>query len=724
MSVAPQLQRFVDDELARAPLMIEQVRVAAIEKLRSASTSDGLRPYEVHQRHDAALALQQQGGRFGALYVEALRSQVQSDLAGHGRSLPHPHDAGPGTQAAVDSLALMDEALIESDIEISRATMLIDGAVEWEQRELQTFTSALRGEAHVGSDSNPIRPSLVARALWDASGALALPPEQRMHVLRATASAIAGLLKHAYAAACSRLEAQGIEPSAYRTVLLAPGSVADTAAASTHQTSVDVTQPGALRRLLARLNTPSAGEAGAQPAPPAGAVEIEQALSRLDALMRHGAAARAAGTLFTGAPGGERTVLASLVPQGIDPGLIELLSSLFDAILADPAIPAPAKAAISRLQVSALRLALSDPALLDRHDHPTWRLMDRIATACKESAAAGPSRLAAMSAACSDLADDIARHATPDAAIYRQGLTRLEALVSDQLRQAQQAAHGAIAALQHTDRRMRIQAQVQTRMEEQFVRSPVGAALRHLLLGRWAQLLAEAILQTGPDGEATAGLTRTVDDLLWSLHPPAHPASRQRLVKLLPGLLARLRAGMAQCGLTAGEQEAVIAELEAAHTATLWPGPGAAAHESPETPEEIVRRLREEVVDDAPARRDFGDSVLDLSTLETVPAELLPEDGSMSPADERARSASAAVAAMALGGSVRLLLHGHWIDAQLLWRSEGGELVLFADTAGLTHALTRRALERLQAEGLAHLEPPGSLIQRAVDGLLARLAAN
>ena len=164
----------------------------------------------------------------------------------------------------------------------------------------------------------------------------------------------------------------------------------------------------------------------------------------------------------------------------------------------------------------------------------------------------------------------------------------------------------------------------------------------------------------------------------------------------------------------------MLAELEASHSAVLWPKTGP----SEETPEEIVRRLREEVVeaDDIGPRRDFGNSVLDLSTLDTVPASLMPaasgaaEDGDLA---ERGRRAEAAVAALTPGRAARLLLQGHWHDAQLLWRSADAELLLFADAAGLTHALTRCALERLHVEGLARLDAPPSYVQRAIDALLA-----
>jgi len=707
MHVAPLLQRFVDDELARAPMLIEQARVAAAAQLNRAGAADGLGPNEVQTRRAAAQALQQRGSALDTQYVQALRRLVAADLATDSRT----GNASHGSIGGIDQLALMDESQVESDIEISRATMLIESVVEWEQRELQTFTSALRGETHVGADSNPIRPALVARALWQATDALATPPAQRVQAFRAAAEAIASPLKQAFAAACSRIEAQGVEPSQYRTVMLAPGSVADTGSAA-RQARADTVRPGALHALLAAL---SGNASTARDAAASAPIDLEHALSRLDALMQRG---------DEGGASHHRPAGPAYAPRAADRHLIELMSRLFDAVLADPALPAPAKAAIARLQLSALRIAVRDPTLLDTYSHPTWRLVDRIASACRHAAVVGSARVAALAKDCEDLADELAASPAPDAALYRQALARLDALVAEDLRQAQLAAHGAIAALQRTERRMRIQGQVQARLEEQLVRCPVGPATRRFLLREWAHLVAEAILHSGPDSESTAALTRTVDDLLWSLHPPAHSASRQRLVKMLPGLLARLRAGMAQRGVAAGEQQAMLAELEASHSETLWPGSTATAtlaDEAAETPEEIVRRLREEVIEELPARHDFGNSVLDVTTLDTAPAELMPDDFEVNQAAERARRSPAAVAALQAGGAARLLLQGRWNSAQLLWRSEGGELLLFADSAGLTHALTRRALERLHAEGLASFDEPESLTQRAVASLLASL---
>src|SRR3954454_7627570 len=105
------------------------------------------------------------------------------------------------------------------------------------------------------------------------------------------------------------------------------------------------------------------------------------------------------------------------------------------------------------------------------------------------------------------------------------------------------------------------------------------------------------MLRHGEQSEATISALKTVDDLLWSLKIPDHPQSRQRLITLLPGLLQRVRVGMEAIALPAVERQAVLNDLMTIHTEALRPGTGARASGAGAlTPEEIVQRMRDEVV--------------------------------------------------------------------------------------------------------------------------------
>jgi len=139
------------------------------------------------------------------------------------------------------------------------------------------------------------------------------------------------------------------------------------------------------------------------------------------------------------------------------------------------------------------------------------------------------------------------------------------------------------------------------------------------------------------------------------------------------------------------------------------------------TPEQIVQRLRDEVVPEAaPMPRSFGDSVIDLSSMETVPADLLGA-GDARPSDEPA----ARVDGLRIGDRLRLFVQGRWSCVQLLWRSERGLFFLFAgESATRTHSITRRALERLAGEGLIQPIDTKPLLQRAVDHLMSELAVS
>ena len=67
-------------------------------------------------------------------------------------------------------------------------------------------------------------------------------------------------------------------------------------------------------------------------------------------------------------------------------------------------------------------------------------------------------------------------------------------------------------------------------------------------------------------------------------------------------------------------------------------------------------------------------------------------------------------------------MQGKWTSAHLLWFSGNRQFFIFSsDHAGRMHSLTRRALERLRAEGLATSLEDRNLMQRAVDSLLQDL---
>ena len=723
MLIAPVLQRFVDDELARAPALVERTLAGALQLLRDA-TDTALSPNERSHHFELVEALQRHAAAFQRAFIDALNGQVAQAL------LEQQGNPAAEIAAAAGGLELMDESRVEVDIEISRAMQLIDTTAEWELRELQTFTSTLVGQQHVSAESNPFRPLVYATALWEAACVITAVPVQRATLLRVCAGVTAGLLKNAWAAACTRLESQGVEPGIYRTVLLTPA-----AAVGRSPASPDASKPGALTSLLARMpggaaelrlgigiggGGSAAGTGGSGTAMTAAhTAEFEQALARLDAMQPELPAPTPPQVGFA-TPANRlavhRAALVASAGAPVERQTIELLSRIFDAVLTDPRVQPSFQAVLARMQASALRVALREPAMLESHQHAVWLLFDRIGEVSAGHPRPGDARGAALLLCCNALAEELARASAPDGALYRRALNRLDLFLAEQLMAQLRDAEAAVAALRLAEKREIMEQHLSRRLVDQMVPLRTSPGIRRFVTGAWARVMAESILRHGEDHETTRGYIKLVDQLLWSVQLPDHPQSRQRLVSLLPGMLQRLRSGMALIGLPAAEQEAVMNELMTVHTEALRPGARGAAGLSAE---DIVQRLRDEVLPETTGPMTFSDSVIDLSSLDTVPADVMQAESAAAHTDDPARRVEALRSAQRL----RLFVRGRWACVQLLWRSDQSLFFLFAaEGPTRTHSITRRALERLAAAGLMLPLESRTLVQRALDRLMREQA--
>ncbi|MFM7505933.1 MAG: DUF1631 family protein, partial [Rubrivivax sp.] len=225
-TLSPQFQQFVDDELLRAPMLYDRVLEAVFDGTRrSLATLNGA------QRHAAGemlRAMQAQRQRLSEYFVYSLKEQVQADL----RQTSLPGAAVPHG-AQLKGLALVDEDEVAAEVELSHAIEAIKDCAEYELRELQTYVAAIVGDLDMSSDHNPFRPATFARAAWAAAQALPLSSVHQVAFMRECSAPLAQLLRTSYAASTSRLESQGVEPAAHRTLILPSGSRVGGRSAST-----------------------------------------------------------------------------------------------------------------------------------------------------------------------------------------------------------------------------------------------------------------------------------------------------------------------------------------------------------------------------------------------------------------------------------------------------------------------------------------------------------
>ena len=431
MSIPAALQPFVDDELLRAPLLIEQAVDAVFEQMRKGMQV--LPPADRALAGDIVQALMNRRQRVVDAFIRSLRTQLQMQSA----------PAAPARAAAVaptTSLSLVDEAEVVVDVEMSHAIEGIKSVAEFELRELQTYLSALVGDMDVASDHNPLRPETHARALWAAAEAMSASRGMQVAFMRQAGMPLAQVLRKSYAAAVSRLESMGVTPAAYRTLILPAGARRD----RSHETGYTPE----LSRIREVMPVPVPAQAQGQQRQ-----AFDKVLRQTEEQFRH--LPRDTGRAeFDRLRDSQRTRLVESAGNPVDQQLIELLSRLFDAMLADRRLAPDMQLLLSRLQAPALRVLLHDAATLDDYSHPLWLFLDRLAFQPETLPAPGDAERSRLQRHAQAIVEHLIGEPRHDAALYRWALGRLEAFERNRLEQRRAAATGEIAALQQLEDRL------------------------------------------------------------------------------------------------------------------------------------------------------------------------------------------------------------------------------------------------------------------------------
>lgn len=648
------VKKHLDAMLAGGPLVAQQVVDATIHRLRGSGATMALAT-DRKQLFELLEALQDHHLALTADFGRDIKSEIDA-AAQLPVDLVRPA-AGP---LRLEDLTLMDEDQAEKDIEISRTIQLIDLKAEWELRELQALTATLLGETALRPEANPCRPMVYARALSRAAHGLQVSKAGRGLFLRTAGFAMADVLRDVYGDASRRLKSWGVVPLEFRNApIVRAGTTPE----------VDLTQPDALLTLRDRLPHPA-------PDSP-----------------------------------------SSLQGDEAQRQTVDLLSRLFEQILADPKLESAVKDVIGRLQSSVLRVAVNDPGLMRSHEHPTWTLINQIAAHASDHPQFSDSRGSAFMAFVEPLIEKLAVDEAPDAALYEGALSQVQGFIDREDEAQLQHSQAAVKALAEAEQRQTLLPLLRQQVMHQLQSAELSETLRRFLTGPWVEVLAHTMVSQGADNPQTQALVGTVDELLWSLERPASELDREEVRQRLPALISRLRQGMETIGLPDAEREAVLNDLMRTHSQRLRGVPALQARSA--EAETLVQQMRDEVLDDtleSPADSWAQDT--SVGALPTVPMALGTCDE-----DQRVKAAAQRwLQSLGKGVRCKLFLQGQWVTAHLLWRSDNGEFFMFTSSlAGGMHSMTRRALARLRIEGLATTFVEPTLMQRAVDSVLQDL---
>ncbi|NDP48342.1 MAG: DUF1631 domain-containing protein [Sulfuriferula multivorans] len=272
----------------------------------------------------------------------------------------------------------------------------------------------------------------------------------------------------------------------------------------------------------------------------------------------------------------------------LDAVLVDAVAMLFDVVFEDAAIPDHLKAQIARLQIPVLKAAMLDRNFFSKPNHPVRRMLDAIATLSVHlpDNDAGNARLEVISEIVSRVIDDFEK----DVAVFDLAAAELEELGSklevalDET--ADVSLQPEIAQIKRLERTELAPVIVHDFINRALKDQPVAEAAREFLRRDWAHLLTSDYVSEGELGAHFNSHVETMRELVWSVQPKVDMDARLMLVRILPGLLKRLREGVAEIELPSKLCDRFFANLVILHANAVRPN--AEPVPLPEmTPEEI-----------------------------------------------------------------------------------------------------------------------------------------
>jgi hypothetical protein len=271
----------------------------------------------------------------------------------------------------------------------------------------------------------------------------------------------------------------------------------------------------------------------------------------------------------------------------MDEDLINLVSMLFEFILDDYNLSAPVQVLISRLQIPILKVVIKDKTFFSKATHPARRLLNSLARAgigWSDSDEKARDKLydqihSIVARILNEFDGDITLFETLGEE-FEQFLARenrKSSLVEQRTRESERGRIKSQKAQETVDQLL------QTKLARYKLREPV----RNILLNGWSRVMFLAYLRDDVE-HRWAQTVRVVDDLIWCLHPHQENEERDQWVRVVPGLLKSLRAGLEEVSYNSSKLDDMMAELKHELTEAFR------ANAQVETPEDAPEPGRED----------------------------------------------------------------------------------------------------------------------------------
>jgi hypothetical protein len=713
-------------------------------------------------------------------YPRELRTAIEAGPARPAAAQPQP--------SRIDMLTLVNDDQVDREIEALRLSQLLQSVAAQPLGELDAMVSSVLGLPAVRPEQNPLRPDVFARVLRSVMADAPQPGWPGLWI-RHMAPTMGSELEQLYRALTQRLTQANVHAATYRILPLRNGPAASagpvqqppprqasgTGAPGSNRQADSAARPGSRMRggsawadlqstpmgdeliqaflfrgvrqddvalapaYYARVSTELARLEAAPvdelPTPDAAGAQRYARMPAVDRPLRPVSTDTTLSSGVWGEYGASRQrslVRARLKQQArhADQVLgLEVVRKLVNQVAQDPRLLAPVRESIVALEPSLLRLAMVDPRFFGDEEHPGRRLVERVADRSLTFNDEFSSEFNVFSASVAASFNEL--NALSDAEVgdpdrFQSALAELEAswAARDQAEAARR--QGVLDAVRFAEQRQGQADQIAWELSQRGDLEGVPTIVQDFIYGPWSLVMAHARLGDGGEQIDPGAHGSVVTDLLWSVKRDMTLREPAKLIEMLPGLLGRLRTGLAALGQAPQEADSFFQALEQLHRPVLRLRAKKRREDSDFTP--LEPDMERGCPEPAPRQHPksghspwMGRQELDAAgfqdTLPTDYAQLEAAPEASPEAPDAPLDVDAVIAGLREGCWVDLYSRRHWLRARLVWASTKGTLFMFVSHGGQPHSMTRRSCERLLRDRLLRPVEMHGAVSHAIDML-------
>ncbi|MCP3848858.1 MAG: DUF1631 domain-containing protein [Gammaproteobacteria bacterium] len=436
------------------------------------------------------------------------------------------------------------------------------------------------------------------------------------------------------------------------------------------------------------------------------------------------------------------------INQG-DDDMIDVIGMLFDFILGDKNLVDSVKSLISRLQIPIIKIALQDKSFFRNKAHPARKLLNELANAglgVTDNVTAQDNPLyLKLESLVSRFSNE---HSQEDEAAFFEEL--LEDLHRFLVQFNQGVSHKKGPS---KDAALKL---VSTELNSRMSTKELPHNIKLLLKRVWKDVMINIFFDNSMESDEWDMAITFVDTLIWSIDPKSDIQSQKQLVRVIPGILNALNAGLDRIHYPKELREQLLQDLQNCHLAcmkgqaindgelsqdgTAYISSNQATPQAITNPEgSQTKEIQTELTPEELESIDAGVDIMldsDLSNLDALEEEHLLaslEDGSEEAIADTDNDDSALIED-SFTEQARNLTAGAWVEfqgsdnknyrAKISWMSEDSSAYIFVTQTGQIAEKTLIGLSHALRHQQATILDESPVFERAMDAVLEELQEN